>query len=248
MICSSTSKFAGYDDHECEIDSSDISSTAYTATVRAYRPCAECGSAAAEAYFEFELPIDHACEDATFEIEEEKAEPSERYESVNAKGKAIMPRYQKRFLGVDLTVTISCDKCNETIVLTGSDECQASHFESTEHYSKDLQEAVEAARNKRDAYLRLYGVYSDREQGWNEASAYIFRLSGSSFIDGHDDRAVVYRNLARTMLDSDEVKALRAKHNELSTRYNVEEQRLERTEKAAEHHHLQQSIKAVNPT
>lgn len=55
--CSSTEKFAGYDEMEIEIEDESLTNgepPLYSATVRAVRPCAECGEEFAEFTFDVE--------------------------------------------------------------------------------------------------------------------------------------------------------------------------------------------------
>lgn len=61
--CSSVSKLAGYDETEVEIQSEDLDGTTISYQIHLNRPCAECGTEAAEADLELSVEIEHECED-----------------------------------------------------------------------------------------------------------------------------------------------------------------------------------------
>jgi len=60
--CSSDSKLAGYDELEAEITDESVDGSTLNFTIHLNRPCASCGTEAAEADLELSIEIEHECE------------------------------------------------------------------------------------------------------------------------------------------------------------------------------------------
>ena len=56
--CSSTNRFASYDDPDPEVESESVGGSTYEVTVRVVRPCAECSEEAAENTFEMSEEVE----------------------------------------------------------------------------------------------------------------------------------------------------------------------------------------------
>lgn len=130
--CPDCNKFVGLEQGDPELDLS-VEGDRVTGYVRLVLTCADCGGEMKEANLDIDLDIDHDCEkneDDDFEIEDESAEPTDRYETKDRHGKAIKNfRYQKHFYGAEISITVRCNNCNETIELADAVEEQASGFD-----------------------------------------------------------------------------------------------------------------------
>lgn len=154
--CTSTNKFASYDEPEAEINSSEMTGSTYTAEIRVVRPCAECGEEMAEYIFEVEgevecptcetecgghygterdlphevLPSDKLPEEhpdyAMREVEFE-IEADDNIDVSESGG----GRYKKNLFQVSVTPSILCLCCNETFEAPQieSEAAAASYFE-----------------------------------------------------------------------------------------------------------------------
>ena len=148
MICPSCNKFAAYDtssEPELDLDLSeyvlDGRKLTITGTARIVLTSACCGDELKEAQFdpeiEIEIPEERECKCKEFSIRDESAEITEDYEAFSTKtlksGKVVrrsIPyRYQKRFFGVEIEVTVACE-CGKTAVsATWDDKIQASSMD-----------------------------------------------------------------------------------------------------------------------
>jgi hypothetical protein len=125
MRCPDCNKFVSFDQLDPEIESS-IEGTEIVGTVRLVLACAECGGELKEANLDFQVDLEHTCEDennddSDLEIISEGGEVKDRYE-----GKG---RRAKHFYGADLTFEVKCRDCEETFDVTTSVEEQASGFD-----------------------------------------------------------------------------------------------------------------------
>ena len=74
--------------------------------------------------------VDKAVADRVFDVDDCTAEPFERMQDTDAKGKKITnARYQKRFYGATVEWTLTCGACQETLQVSTEVDEQASAFE-----------------------------------------------------------------------------------------------------------------------
>lgn len=109
MRCPSCEKFVSYDEPECEEqDSAAVDGTTVTANVRVVLKCADCGDELKEATFDLEgeAALKAKCkaadesEDAPeheWEVVDASYDPTDRYESIDKKGRAIPSRFQQTY-------------------------------------------------------------------------------------------------------------------------------------------------------
>jgi hypothetical protein len=130
-----------------------------TAEVQVSLACQECGEALKEATLEAQGQVAHECDlgdvvkhllsqnqddptkvgaddvdaavaDRVFDVDEVTADPLERTQDTDAKGKKITnPRYQKQFYGATVEWAVTCGACQEKLTVTAEVEEQASAFE-----------------------------------------------------------------------------------------------------------------------
>lgn len=144
--CTSTEKFASYDEAEAEVESEEVNGSTYTATVRCVRPCAECGEEASE--YTFEVYEDFECERCGTECpghdpggnvldKDENGDPIDPVEveftleltndpEISESGGG---RYKKNIFTCTVSAEILCGCCGDTIMVGASDEAAASSFE-----------------------------------------------------------------------------------------------------------------------
>lgn len=152
--CTSTMKFASYDEPEAEWYSDpDVSDHTIEAVIRIVRPCAECGEEMAEIELDVSADFDPCpfeAEDKPCDYELDADDPEPFDESgpttktlKNGKVVPINPRYVKTFYGAEAEVRITCSKHPvgagpaeevpeetwEGTSVTLRDRAQASHFE-----------------------------------------------------------------------------------------------------------------------
>lgn len=130
MRCSSTNQFAGYDEPSVTIEGEDVESDG-TLTFETYieRPCAECGSTAAETYLTVTGQLEHACTS-----EDEDADEGFDLELTDAEVEEMGGgRYRKNLFVVTVTGSASCRRCDESIDFSISDSEAAGSFEDTGH-------------------------------------------------------------------------------------------------------------------
>jgi hypothetical protein len=139
MICPSCNKFATQStdtEPELDLDVDDTGTVTGTARIVITSEC--CGDELKEAVFDVEIDLSEQCKRHIWEGHElnleETAEVTERYETTITRTlksgkvvtKAIPPRYQKHYYGVEGEVTVAC-KCGKLSVHgTFSDEIPAS--------------------------------------------------------------------------------------------------------------------------
>jgi hypothetical protein len=136
MRCPDCGKFVSHELGEVEVEESSVNDDMVTGTVRLHLDCMDCGNELAETTLEFEAAIEHECPKAeegtpTFDTNtDEAAEGGDYFQDKNAKGKPIKPRYQKHFYTADITGTVVCDLCEESIDWEAHVEEAASAFDS----------------------------------------------------------------------------------------------------------------------
>lgn len=130
MRCPDCNKFVSFEDGEPEVESIDVDDAGgVTASVRVVDTCAECSTELRE--YTFELEGEPAFEDGKdhdehggMEIEHDDPERTERMS-----GDAKTPfRYRKRFIGVIVHYTVTCE-CGATYEGDLADDVQASSME-----------------------------------------------------------------------------------------------------------------------
>ena len=153
--CSSCNKLASLEIGEPEIQSDvELSNSSLTAEVRVVKTSACCGEEMKEYTFTLEEDISSALEDHqnakhTVEVPEGEEEPevevndddfsvdagdpeaTERSQTHDRHGKPIKSfRYRRSYTGVEVPVTVTCQKCNE-VVWDGvlKDETENSSFD-----------------------------------------------------------------------------------------------------------------------
>lgn len=128
--CTSCNKFVSIEQQEPEVTYDQAVSDDYVfGQVRMVLSCAECGEELADAEQDFELAIDHECENPEYEILDVTAGATDRYATHDRHGKPIKrARYQKHFYGADITATVKCVGCGEEFEVADSVEEQASAF------------------------------------------------------------------------------------------------------------------------
>jgi hypothetical protein len=160
MRCPSCSKFVSFAEPEVDVDDYTQEAedgASLTADVTVTLPCAECGEELKSASLtaEGDLPehvcdvrdvlkamiergdaepsvedVDQEIERRVYVIEDCLAEPWERTQDTDAKGKKITnPRYAKTYYGAEVTWNGSCGACNAPVTRTAAVEEQASAFE-----------------------------------------------------------------------------------------------------------------------
>ena len=130
MRCGNCNRFVSFDEPEVEIAGEVAAKGILTADVRIVLKCVDCGTELKEAslFMEEEYCLPCSCEHTVDEVEI-VAEPSERYETKDKKGKPIKnTRYQKHFYGADIIAEVKCT-CGETVNVIHSLEEQASSFD-----------------------------------------------------------------------------------------------------------------------
>ena len=134
--CQSCGHFAGLDEPELEVSSEDFDGETFSVAISASYPSSCCGDEVATAEYEATASIvfDHladcigvkeAVEKETveeYEIELDEPTATDRFESKDAKGKAIPFRYQRHFYGVEISGTISCESCKVSVTFEAQDE------------------------------------------------------------------------------------------------------------------------------
>lgn len=153
-LCSSTGKFASYDDPEADVEQEEINGSTLQAIVRCVRNCADCGEEMAD--YTYELEADVACptcgtectgkvddtphpdgtgvydepEEIVFELQSVDVEMDEHMQTTDHKGRPIKSyRHQKRMFVCNLTAQVKCGCCGEEFEVTASDETNAGSFE-----------------------------------------------------------------------------------------------------------------------
>lgn len=132
--CPNCNKFVSLEQQEPELDLA-VDGDEVSGTVRLVLACAECSEEMKELHFDVNIKIKHACDDDTieceFEISDESAEATDRYNDKDRKGKPIKNmRYMAHYYGADISVTVKCAECGEEIELSDTVEEAASGFES----------------------------------------------------------------------------------------------------------------------
>lgn len=127
--CNNCSKFVSYGEPEKEVEA-ECNDTEVHVVCTITLTCGECGGELSQAVLEDsqEISCDHGEGDYEFSVLDCDVEIDERYETVNKKGKAIKPRYQRKFYQAHYTVTVQCS-CGEEYEVARMVEEQASAFE-----------------------------------------------------------------------------------------------------------------------
>lgn len=142
MRCDQCNKFVSFDtESDPEVESETMQGTNAEVEVRITNNCAECGQEMKEARFQFEYDFSEEIK-AHHEASQEKcgnaevslsveATRTDRRQTKDRYGKPIArARYQKQFYGVDVTLTINCDVCDQEIAKVNlNDEMQASSMD-----------------------------------------------------------------------------------------------------------------------
>lgn len=158
--CSACQKFVPFDEPVVEVESFEETleeDDHLTAEVSVTLPCGECGEELKQAILEISEPLpEHICQvsdvlkamlkrgstDPTpeevdteidhrsFEVTTCEAEPFERVQETDSKGKKITnPRYAKHYYGAQVTWNATCSACGAVTTVTAPVEEQASSFE-----------------------------------------------------------------------------------------------------------------------
>jgi hypothetical protein len=129
--CPDCNKFVSLELQEPELNL-NVEGDSITGQVRLVLTCADCGGEAKEANLDIDLSLDHDCDrkEDDFELVDETAEPTERYQDKDQRGKSIKnPRYRRHYYGAEITVTVRCNHCDKEFEVTETVEEQASGFE-----------------------------------------------------------------------------------------------------------------------
>lgn len=140
--CTSTMKFASYDEPTAEWSSEpEVSDTTVEATIRIVRPCADCGEEMAETELDLSDEFDPCDPDTdtgecAYVLDYDDPEPYEDSGPTTRTLKSgavrtIPPRFVKSYIGASADVRVKCETHDawEGVTLTLGDRCQASHFE-----------------------------------------------------------------------------------------------------------------------
>lgn len=125
MRCTSTNKFASFDEPEVTLEQDEIDGCTYSASVRVVRPCAECGEEAAEYTFELEQELEcPTCAD----------DPADGFELIASEDPTCDEsggsRYKKNMFTAEIAFTAKCTACGTEIADTVSNNAAASWFDS----------------------------------------------------------------------------------------------------------------------
>ncbi len=124
MRCPSCNKFVSNGDPDVELGGDEeLNDRSVTGTVRVVIPCAECGEELKDAELEYDVELDHVCdeedededEDPELELQSVDAEPMDRYETVGKNGKALPARAQTHYYGATITVKATCSRCGKDV-------------------------------------------------------------------------------------------------------------------------------------
>jgi len=130
--CPDCSKFVSLEQAEPELEV-EVNGNTVAGTVRLVLACADCSTEMKEVNLEFSLEIGHECKlssEPEFEIECESAEATDRYQDKDQHGKPIKNmRYMTHYHGAEISITVSCGSCGESIELFEAVEEAASGFE-----------------------------------------------------------------------------------------------------------------------
>lgn len=133
MRCNDCNKFVSFDEPQVEIENEELTGTTLSASVRLVLVCADCGTELKETTFDLEAEIDYRPEDLEDDQEPEfdlismDAQPTERYQDKDKKGKTI--RHPKHYYGVEVTATYTCKNDGKDLDQAFGDEIQASSME-----------------------------------------------------------------------------------------------------------------------
>lgn len=133
--CSSEGKMQGYeDDLEFEVDT-DVVENQVTASITMNRLCAGCGSTSSVGQLEISVEIEHNCTEQVEGGDEPEFEIISGFDTDDCStiDRTEKGRRGKRFIGVEISGTVQCSLCEESIELTANDELQASAFEVEQH-------------------------------------------------------------------------------------------------------------------
>jgi hypothetical protein len=129
--CPDCNKFVSLELQEPELNL-NVEGDSITGQVRLVLTCVECGNEGKETNLDIDLALDHDCDRAEddFELVDEAAETTERYQDKDRHGKPIKnPRYRRHYYGAEITATVCCNKCGKEFEVTETVEEQASGFE-----------------------------------------------------------------------------------------------------------------------
>lgn len=151
--CSSSNKFASYDEPEASIEGEEMNGSTYSAEVRIMRPCSECGEEMAETNLNPEADVEcqncgeecpgHALDAEGEIIPGEQLKPGElSYKEPEAPEFEIVSsevevdesgggRYKKNVFTATVTAEIKCLCCGESVEpsVSAEDSCPASGFD-----------------------------------------------------------------------------------------------------------------------
>jgi len=106
--------------------------------VRVMIPCGECGTELKETTLNFTMEHEHECDKLPKEEPEGgievqgsiEVEATDDYRTKDRHGKAITKsRYQAHLYGAEVTATVTCPFCQETIEFTDHDEVESSSMD-----------------------------------------------------------------------------------------------------------------------
>lgn len=144
MRCPDCNKFVPNGDPEAEVQSGeDFDATIEEGKliikcepeVRVMIPCGECGTELKDTTFNFEMEHEHECGKLPKETPAEgieiegtiEAEATDDYRTKDRHGKPIKnSRYQAHLYGAEVTATVTCPFCQESIEFTAQDEIESS--------------------------------------------------------------------------------------------------------------------------
>jgi endogenous inhibitor of DNA gyrase (YacG/DUF329 family) len=147
MRCPDCNKFVPNGDPEAEVQSGEDFEAELDEgkliikcqpEVRVMIPCGECGTELKETILEFEMETEHECDKLPkkepkggIEVEGNiEVEATDDYRTKDKHGKAIKnPRYQAHLYGAEVTATVTCPFCQETIEFTDQDEVESSSMD-----------------------------------------------------------------------------------------------------------------------
>jgi hypothetical protein len=136
MRCPDCSKFVSYDDPPTvEVNDTNIDGKTLTVELRVTLLCADCSTELKGADLTAESEIEHKCDEGEgkepdFEVDgDPSAEGTSRQQTKDKHGKPIKSaRYMRTYYGADITASVTCSHCEETIEVTMIAEEQASAF------------------------------------------------------------------------------------------------------------------------
>lgn len=137
MRCPDCNKFVSYDEPQVTLNDVSVDDDTVTASASVALNCQDCGCELKTAEIEAQATIEHACDKAVAEGEEQyeietdgEPEGTSRVQTVDRHGRKIRSaRYMKTYYGFELATEVKCNGCKEQFTVNVSADEQASAFE-----------------------------------------------------------------------------------------------------------------------